>query len=77
MATDKKEVTTDSGLKYVDLKARRRRRRPEGEWVQVHYTGSLKDGTKFDSCVDRGEPFEFKLGIGARHQGLGRRGRPA
>ncbi len=64
-ADDKpKEVTTKSGLKYIDLKEGTGAEAKAGDTVEVHYTGWLKDGTKFDSSLDRGEPFSFPLGKG-------------
>src|SRR5581483_4541672 len=60
-----KVITTDSGLKYQDLKEGKGDKAKKGDTVEVHYTGWLeKDKTKFDSSHDRGEPFKFKLGAG-------------
>jgi FKBP-type peptidyl-prolyl cis-trans isomerase len=58
-----KTITTPSGLKYVDIKEGDGAVPQIGQTVVVHYTGTLEDGTKFDSSRDRG-PFQFKLGVG-------------
>src|SRR5260370_41291202 len=60
--TEKKEVTTKSGLKYTDTKEGTGEKAQAGDTVVVHYTGRLKDGKKFDSSVDRGQPFELTIG---------------
>jgi len=60
----KKLVTNPSGLKYEDVKVGTGATPEPGQTVVVHYTGTLEDGTKFDSSRDRGEPFEFRLGAG-------------
>lgn len=57
-------VTTASGLKYIDIKAGEGKSPASAQTVQVHYTGWLTDGKKFDSSVDRGQPFEFQIGVG-------------
>ena len=57
-------IITDSGLQYVDTESGAGDTAQHGHTVRVHYTGILEDGTKFDSSVDRGEPFEFPLGAG-------------
>jgi peptidylprolyl isomerase len=56
-------IETDSGLKYVELKEGTGQSPKTGDRVSVHYTGWLVDGTKFDSSVDRGKPFQFNIGM--------------
>ncbi|OIO05472.1 MAG: peptidylprolyl isomerase [Elusimicrobia bacterium CG1_02_63_36] len=62
--TDGNETTTPSGLKFVDYQVGSGESPAAGQNVSVHYTGTLTDGSKFDSSVDRGQPFEFKIGVG-------------
>ncbi len=58
-------ITTGSGLQYIDIEAGTGESPQPGQTVVVHYTGWLEsDGTKFDSSVDRGEPFSFTIGLG-------------
>ena len=57
-------VTTKSGLKYVDTQVGTGASPQSGQVVTVHYTGRLADGTKFDSSLDRGQPFSFVIGTG-------------
>jgi len=68
VAADEKDkdgtVTTKSGLKYKDVKVGTGAEAKAGKTVVVHYTGTLTDGKKFDSSVDRKTPFDFKLGAG-------------
>lgn len=59
-----RDTTTASGLHFIDL-ARGTGPAPHaGDVAEVHYTGWLEDGTKFDSSLDRGEPLQFVLGRG-------------
>lgn len=57
-------VKTPSGLSYVDIVAGSGPAPTAGKQVKVHYTGWLENGVKFDSSVDRGEPFVFTIGAG-------------
>ncbi len=57
-------VTTDSGLKYIQVKQGKGEAAKAGDMAVVHYTGWLVDGKKFDSSVDRGTPFSFLIGEG-------------
>ncbi len=58
------EVTTESGLKYVDLVEGTGASPKKGKTVTVHYTGTLDNGTKFDSSRDKGQPYSFAIGTG-------------
>jgi peptidylprolyl isomerase len=55
---------TASGLQYYDIEIGEGASPQPGQQVQVHYTGWLTDGTKFDSSIDRGLPIPFPLGTG-------------
>ena len=57
-------IKTADGLQYWDIKAGTGDTAKSGQTVTVHYTGWLTDGKKFDSSVDRGQPFQFHLGAG-------------
>ena len=59
-----KTVVLKDGLKYVDIVVGKGPEPKKGQTVRVHYVGTLADGTKFDSSRDRGQPFEFTLGVG-------------
>jgi len=56
------EITTASGLKYVDQVVGTGETPKIGQAVTVNYTGTLENGTKFDSSLDKGQPFTFRLG---------------
>jgi len=58
-------ISTVSGLQYQELAVGSGPAAQAGDTVAVHYTGWLTDGTKFDSSLDRGAPFEFTLGRGS------------
>jgi peptidylprolyl isomerase len=61
---DEQVIQTATGLEYVELFEGTGARPKPGETVSVHYTGWLKSGQKFDSSVDRGQPFAFPIGKG-------------
>jgi len=58
------EMTTSSGLKITDIVVGTGASPKPGQTVTVHYTGTLEDGTKFDSSLDRNQPYVFPIGMG-------------
>ncbi len=68
VSANAEETTTASGLKYTVVKPGQGAQAVAGKIVDVHYTGWLynnsQKGAKFDSSVDRNEPFTFNLGAG-------------
>jgi peptidylprolyl isomerase len=64
MDNNENQVTTASGLKYVEIAEGSGESPAKGQTVSVHYTGTLENGKKFDSSRDRNQAFEFQIGEG-------------
>ena len=58
------DIKTDGQLRYIDQVVGTGASPTKGQHVQVQYTGWLTNGKKFDSSVDRGQPFDFVIGLG-------------
>ncbi len=61
---------TSSGVKYLELARGEGPKATPGRQVAIHFTGWLEDGTKFDSSLDRGQPFVFPLSSAMVIKGL-------
>jgi len=58
------EITTSSGLKYIDVVTGTGPSPQPGQTVTVNYTGKLVNGTEFDSSAKQGKPYQFRIGTG-------------
>lgn len=64
------EIVTPSGLRYTDLKPGQGQEAEAGKIVEIHYTGWLEDGKKFDSTEGDHPPLTFRIGAGDVIKGL-------
>ena len=62
--TEEKKEEPKPELKIETMEQGQGQEVKSGNVISVHYTGYLENGTKFDSSVDRGTPFEFQIGMG-------------
>jgi FKBP-type peptidyl-prolyl cis-trans isomerase len=67
--TTMQNISKTKGLEIYDEVVGTGAEAQAGQNIQAHYVGTLLNGTKFDSSVDRGQPFEFTLGVGQVIQG--------
>lgn len=67
--TQKNQIMPANELQIEDITIGEGEKAVAGKLISVHYTGTLLDGTKFDSSLDRGQPFQFVLGTGQVIQG--------
>lgn len=64
-----KVIKMDNGLQIQDIVVGTGTEAKKGDLVTVHYVGTFTNGTKFDSSVDRGQPFQFVPGVSSVIQG--------